>query len=136
MYQERFTFLEETTDKEIMINCRNFKQSLRLSALRSGKSYKVIAIELQEDGHKIDESTLSLCLSDDPAQKKNFPPEAINDFIRRTTDIPLRYLALTNGCGLYRLKSNLEMELEKERSLRKKAQEELETIRQWEKSKK
>lgn len=105
--------IQDTSDQEILLTCKTFKDSLRMALKKSGRSAKVVALELQERGHKIDEATLSLALSENPSQKKNFPPEAIDDFIAVTNSIPLRYMALRQGYGLVRLKSELEMENEK-----------------------
>ena len=105
--------IQDTSDNEILIACKNWKDALRMALKKSGRSAKVIALELQERGHNIDESTLSLALSENPSQKKNFPSEAVDDFIAVTNNIPTRYLALKQGYGLVRLKSELEMENER-----------------------
>lgn len=99
------------TEQELLM-CKNFRDALRLAYQKSGKSFKVLALELQERGHNIDESTLSLSLSDTPSQKKNFPAEALDDFMDLTSNIPLRYLAIRGGFGLVRLKSVVEHENE------------------------
>lgn len=134
MYQARLP-LNEITDLEILSTCHNFKQALRFSAQKSSpKSLKVIALELSERGHKVDEGTLSLWLSDDPAQKKNFPPEAIDDFIELTTDIPRRYLALKGGYGLVRLKSDVELENEQLKATLAERDKEIDVITKFMKS--
>ena len=126
--QQALPFSNETSDSEILATCRNFKQSMRLSLHRSGKSAKVIALELSERGFRMDEPTLSAALADNPAQKKNFPAEAIDDFIELTTDIPRRYLALKGGFTLIRLKSQVELENEKLRTALLEKDRELETV--------
>lgn len=110
--QESLPLTGEATDQEIIANCKTFKDALRFSWERSGKSLKVLAIELQERGHNIDPSVLSLHLSANPPQKKNFDPDMTLDFVDLTTDIPLRWLSLARGYGLVRLKSSVEMENE------------------------
>ena len=123
--QEKLPLSEETADQEILIRCKTFKDALRLAREKSGKSEQLISYELNDKGHKIDQSTLSLALSDNPSQKKNFPTEAIDDFVNITNEIPLRYLALKRGYGLIKLKSTLELELEKERAEKEELQKKL-----------
>ena len=126
--QENLPFPGQTADGEILAGCKNFKDSLRMSLLKSGKSAKVVAIQLQERGHKIDEPTLSLALSENPSQKKNFPSEAVDDFIDLTTDIPRRYLALRGGCTLVRIKSEVELANEKLKATLAERDRELEAV--------
>lgn len=114
--QEKLPIPEDTTDQEILIRCTSFKDALRLAREKSGKSENLISLELEERGHKIDQSTLSLSLSENPSQKKNFPTEAILDFMQITNEIPLKWLAIKCGYGLVRLRNSLEIELEKERT--------------------
>jgi len=132
--QTKLQFSDEISDRDILSQCKTFRDALRLSREKSGKSEKVIAIELDERGHKIDQSTLSLSLSDHPSQKKNFPTEAIDDFISLTTDIPRRYLALKGGCALVRLKSDVELENEKLRIALSEKDRELSVITNFMKS--
>lgn len=125
--QSNLPLPQEVTEKELE-SCGSFKDSLRLAYKKSGKSYKVLALELQERGHTIDESTLSLSLSETPSQKKNFPSEAVDDFMSLTSNIPLRYLALKNGCGLVRLKSVIEHENEMLKAQLAEKEKELQVI--------
>ena len=123
--------IQDTSDQEIIRECKSFKDALRMAAKKSGRSMKVIALELQERGHKIDEATLSLSLSENPSQKKNFPSEAIDDFITVTNNIPTRYLALKQGYGLVRLKSELEMENEKLKEQLEEERKKLDIIKEF-----
>lgn len=123
--------IQDTSDQEILINCKTFKDALRMALKKSGRSANVIALELQERGHKIDESMLSQVLAENPSQKKNFPSEAVDDFIAVTNNIPTRYLALKQGYGLVRLKSELEIENEKLKAQLEEEKKKLETIKEF-----
>lgn len=124
--QQKLPLPEDATDQEILIRCNNFRDALRLAKEKSGKSEQLIAFELDECGHKIDQSTLSLSLSQTPSQKKNFPSEALFEYMHITNEIPLRWLALKCGYGLVRLRSSLEVELEKEKAEKEELRKKLE----------
>jgi hypothetical protein len=132
--QEKLALSMDISDREIAAQCKTFRDALRMAREKSGKSEKVITLELEERGHKIDQSTLSLSLSDNPSQKKNFPAEAVTDFIDITNDIPLRYLAMKRGFGLIRLKSEVELENERLRSELEEKNKELSVITNFMKS--
>jgi len=138
VYQERFAFVDDVSDNKILTNCKNFRDALAMAAEYAGKkSQEVIALQLQELGHKtITDSIISSALSKNPSQKRNIPTEAIDDFISLTSIIPVRYLALKFGFGLYRLKTEIEKENEMLKMQLAEKDKEIEIIRNWEKSKK
>ncbi len=113
MDQEKLPMPENASDPEIAA-CLTKRAALRLCQTKSGKSLDVIALMLQERGHKVTAPVLSLCLAENPAQKKNFDPDWEEDYMEICgNDIPLRWSAMRHGLGLVRLKSSLEKEIDK-----------------------
>ena len=106
MEQGQFTFREPTKNlsDEIVLKQPEFKAALKLCKEISGLTDDQICRELEVD----------------PAQwsriwsgKGHFPDNLINRYMQLCeNDVPLRWLSITNGYALVRLKSRLEEENE------------------------
>jgi len=105
---------------DIILNCRDLKHAIKLCVEVSGLPLKDVAFQLD-----IPDKSLSRMLADNPEDHRNFPPELI-DLIMDVchNEIPLRWQALRRNYGLHKLKSALELELEKTK--RELAEERLE----------
>ena len=74
------------------------------------------------------EGQFSRCMSGNA----HFPPNKLNQLMDLCgNEIPLRWLALSRGYGLVRLKSAVEIELEQARAVIAKQHQELQTIKQF-----
>lgn len=94
-----------TVSDEFLKRCHSWKDALRLCANFSGLNDKQFCSRL-----KIDPAQWSRIWS----SQAHFPEEKIEEFIRLSGNlIPIRWLALKFGYGLYRLKNDVEIELER-----------------------
>lgn len=112
MNQENLAFQIKSGDisDEMVVRCKDLRAAIRLCVEVSGKQIKEVAYELS-----INKDHLSRMIntSDDP---RHFPPERLNDLMNICgNEVPLRWMALSRGYGLFRLKSELELELERTR---------------------
>jgi len=104
---------------EMISRCKDLRSAIRLCIEVSGKQIKEVASDI---GINKDHLSRMINTSDDP---RHFPPERLNDLMTICrNEIPLRWQALSRGYGLYRLKSELEMELERTRSELEEARKE------------
>ena len=88
------------------------KRLLRFAAESSTVPLKEIACRID-----MDEKQLIRCLSHNPNETRHFPFEILNIFQDAIgNEIPLRWLALSRGYGLVRLKSEVERENERLRA--------------------
>lgn len=103
-----FICQDEISDKVISA-CKDMRGAIRLCIDVCGLERKEVAFALN-----LQESHLSRMLSDTMgSEERHFP---VNLLLRLMSlcenDIPLRWLAMQKGYGLFRLKSQLEMENE------------------------
>ena len=113
---------EEISD-EMISRKKDLRSAIRLCIEVSGIAPKEIAFSLN-----IDSGHLSRMIntSDDP---RHFSPERLNDLMDICgNEIPLRWQALHRGYGLFRLKTELEMENEKLRGALVEAEKEKELM--------
>lgn len=97
---------EEIAD-EIIARCKDLRCALRMCIDVSGIAPKEIAFRMDIDAGHFSRMTNA---GDDP---RHFPLERINELmIICGNEIPLRWMALSRGYGLYRLKTELELEIE------------------------
>lgn len=111
MEQGALTFTSRDGDisDDIVQRCRSLKHAIKLCIEVSGLPLKDVAFQLD-----VAEKSLSRMLADNPDDHRNFPPELINKLMDVChNEIPLRFQALTRGYGLHRLKSALELEVER-----------------------
>jgi len=100
---------EEIPDSAIL-KCKEMKAALRMCVEQSGMELQDVAFRLNiEYGHL----KRMLNANDD----RHFPMDRLNDLMTICgNEIPLRWLALSRGYGLHRLKTKLEEENEHLRS--------------------
>lgn len=121
-----FPIIDEVPDSAIKA-CKDFRSALRLCIARSGLERKEVAFYLG-----LQESHLSRMLTDNPEDNRHFPPDKITELMNITqNNIPLRWLALSRGYGLYRLKSEVELENEQLKEELARQQGKLETIQEF-----
>lgn len=122
-----FPVVNEVPDS-LIAACKTAKAALRLSAEISGLQRKEIAFNLG-----MQEAHLSRILSDmDGSEERHFPENKILQYMKICGNhVYLRWLAIQVGCGLYKLKSQLEMENESKDQEIAKLRNELEIIRKW-----
>lgn len=109
--QGAFPFVEKKEEiSEVLIRkCRDMKAAIKLSIEISGLPLKEVAFHLD-----MPDKTLSRMLADNPEDNRHFPPDKIPSLMNITqNEIPLRWLAVSRGYGLFRLKSEIEMENER-----------------------
>ncbi len=93
--------------EQIEIHSKDLRAAIRLCIETSGIAPKEIAFSLNMDSGHLSRMINS---SDDP---RHFPPERLGDLMNICgNEIPLRWLAQSRGYGLYRLKTELELENE------------------------
>lgn len=112
MNQESLAFQIKSGDisDEMVARCKDLRAAIRLCVEVSGKQVKEVAFDL---GINKDHLSRMINTSDDP---RHFPPERIGDLMTICgNEIPLRWQAISRGYGLFRLKSELELELERTR---------------------
>lgn len=126
------------------------QNSLPLSVVRESKadiSDEVIrqrssmreAIRLCAEMAPVNDSVICLELEMDPGQwsriksgQAHFPEEKYNQLMDTCgNEVPLRWLALSRGYGLVRLKSAIEIELEEARAVIAEQHQELQTIKRF-----
>lgn len=113
---------EDVTD-EVLKSRLDMKAAIRLCVEVSPRERKVIAYELE-----IDEGQLSRMLNNGA----NFPPEKIIQLMDVCgNEIPLRWLALAQGYGLYRLKNAVELENESLKKALDEKEKEIEVIKKF-----
>lgn len=102
-----FPVMDEVPDS-VIASCRDFKAAVRLCIEVSGLERKQVAFHLElQDAH------LSRMLADSKDDERHFPINKITKLMEVCgNNIPLRWMANTRGFGLYRLKSEVEMENE------------------------
>lgn len=117
---------EEISDA-LILNCKTLRQALRLCIEVSGHELKDIAFQLN-----LLENHLSRMLSDNPEDKRHFPPDLIStlmDVCRN--EIPLRWQALRRGYGLHRLRSAVELENEFLKAEIEQREKEMEVVKNF-----
>jgi hypothetical protein len=81
-------------------------EAIKLCVEVSGMCVKEVAFNLDRE-----EKWLSRVLADNPDDHRHFPPDLLNNIMNICdNEIPLRWLSLSRGYGLHRLKSELERE--------------------------
>jgi hypothetical protein len=104
----RFQKSSEDVSDQVLNRCKDLRAAVRLCIETSGRQIKEIAFDL--DLNK-DHLSRMINTSDDP---RHFPVERLNDLMTVCgNEIPLRWQALSRGYGLYRLKTELELEVER-----------------------
>jgi hypothetical protein len=119
-----FPVKDEIPDS-VIANCKDFKGAIRLCIESSGLERKEVGFALNlQDAH------LSRMLSDvSGSDERHFPVNLLQKLMTAcANDVPLRWLAMQRGFGLYRLKTELEMENEKLRSELEERKKEHETM--------
>lgn len=117
---------EEVPDVTIL-RCRDLKAAIRLCYEVSGLPLKELAFHLE-----IDERHLTRMMANNPNDQRHFPQDALQRLMDVCqNEIPLRWLALTRGYGLHKLKSELEVENETLRRQLQEQQREMETVKKW-----
>src|SRR6266498_1378239 len=109
--QGAFPFVEkkEEISESLIRKSRDMKSAIKLSIEVSGLPLKDVAYHLG-----MPDKTLSRMLADNPEDNRHFPPDKIPELMNITqNEIPLRWLALSRGYGLFRLKSEVEIENER-----------------------
>jgi len=103
-----FPVRDEIPDS-VIANCKDFKSAIRLCIESSGLERKEVAFALGlQDPH------LSRMLADASGDERHFPVNLVQKLMDTcANEVPLRWLALKRGFGLYRLKTELELENEK-----------------------
>lgn len=111
------------TDEEILRRCSHFKDALRLCKELSPLNDQQLADVLD-----LDPAQWSRIWSD----RGHFPDEKIERFMEVCENaVPVRYLALKQGCELKPMKSTLELENENLRRALEEKEKELEIITNW-----
>lgn len=104
----RLTTKHEDVSDDAVRRCKDLRSAIRMCIETSGLQTKEVAFDLN-----INKDHLSRMVnnSDDP---RHFPPERLDDLMNVCrNEIPLRWQAMNRGYGLYRLKTELELENEK-----------------------
>lgn len=116
-----FPVVDEVPDS-VVAACRDFKSAIRLCIEVSGLERKEVAFHLGlQDAH------LSRMLADSKDEERHFPVNKLNKLMEVCGNIiPLRWMANQRGFGLYRLKSQVEMELDAEKAVSAELRRELE----------
>ena len=113
----------EDVSDEAVGRCKDLRAAIRMCIETSGFQIKEIAFDL---GINKDHLSRMINTSDDP---RHFPPERINDLMNVCgNEIPLRWQALSRGYGLYRLKTDLELEVDKLRAALRESEKEKEMM--------
>ena len=103
-----FQVKQEEISESMITRCKDLRAAIRLCIEVSGIAPKEVAFALGIDSGHLSRMVNT---SDDP---RHFPPERLNELMNICcNEIPLRWQALNRGYGLYRLKTELEMENEK-----------------------
>ena len=103
----KLKIMAEDVSDDAIKRCKDLRAAIRLCIETSGFQIKEIAFDL---GFNKDHLSRMVNASDDP---RHFPPERINDLMNICgNEIPLRWQSLSRGYGLYRLKTELEIENE------------------------
>lgn len=99
---------QQDASDDLILRCKDLRAAIRLCIETSGLQIKEIAFDLNFNK---DHLSRMVNTSDDP---RHFPPERLNELMTICgNEIPLRWLALSRGYGLYRLKNALELENER-----------------------
>jgi len=104
-----FPVKDEIPDS-VIAKCKDFKSAIRLCIEASGLERKEVGFALSlQDAH------LSRMLADvNGSEERHFPVNLLQKLMAACgNDVPLRWLALQRGFGLYRLKTELELENER-----------------------
>jgi hypothetical protein len=117
---------QEISDAEIMRRCQSLRDALRVCVDLSGLCPKEIAFALD-----IDQAHFSRMIH--PADdKRHFPPDLFMKLMEVCgNEVPLRFLALSCGYGLHRLKSELERENDELKAALVEQERKLETITEF-----
>jgi len=127
--QGTFPFVEkkEEISEALIRKCRDMKAAIKLSIEISGLPLKEVAFHLE-----MPDKTLSRMLADNPEDNRHFPPDKISALMNITqNEIPLRWLALSRGYGLFRLKSEVELENERLKAELAAQKQKIETITEF-----
>jgi hypothetical protein len=97
--------MQEISDAEIMRRCKSARDALRVCIELSGLCPKEVAYHLELDqGHLSRMITAS-------GESRHFPPDLFNKLQDLCgNEVPIRWLTLSRGYGMHRLKSELERE--------------------------
>lgn len=119
-----FPVKDEIPDAVIK-NCKDFKGAIRLCIEASGLERKEVGFALN-----LQDSHLSRMLSDvSGSDERHFPVNLLQRLMAAcANDVPLRWLAMQRGFGLYRLKTELELENERLRQELEENRREHETM--------
>lgn len=117
---------DEITD-EVVGRCQSMKAAIKLCVEVSGLCVKEIAFQLDRE-----EKWVSRVLADNPDDNRHFPPDLLGKLMDVCgNEIPLRWLALSRGYGLHKLKSRLEEENETLQRQLEEEQRKMETIMEF-----
>ena len=104
-----FSRRNDDVSDDALHRCPSLKHALRLCIEVTGLPLKEIAFRLD-----MPDKTLSRTLVENSEDHRNFPPELIPLLMDVCeNEIPLRWLSLARGYGLFRLKSEVEIENER-----------------------